>query len=67
MVRQSQCAVDEGGSKWRTWCAKQRDFDGVNEAGDKRDMEPQWSEATMTAPEDVEGCESELSRSVQCR
>ena len=26
-----------------------------------------WKEATMTAPADVEGCESELSRSVQCR
>ena len=28
---------------------------------------PRWKEATMTAPADVEGCESELSRSVQCR
>ena len=28
---------------------------------------PLWKEATMTAPADVEGCESELSRSVQCR
>ena len=41
--------------------------DGVSEAGGKREMEPLWKEATMTAPADVEGCESELSRSVQCR
>ena len=58
--------------------------DGVSEAGCKREMEPQWNEATMaassrhelerplweeattTAPADVEGCESELSRSVKC-
>ena len=25
---------------------------------------PLWKEATMTAPADVEGCESEFSRSV---
>ena len=28
---------------------------------------PLWKEAPMTAPTDVEGRESELSRSVQCR
>ena len=67
MVRRFQC----GGRRW--------------EAGDKREMEflwdeatlvastghvlerPLWEEATMTAPAVVEGCESELSRSVQCR
>ena len=28
---------------------------------------PRWKEAALAAPADVEGCESELSRSVQCR
>ena len=28
---------------------------------------PLWEGATMTAPADVEGCESELSRSAQSR
>ena len=32
-----------------------------------RHERPSWEEATMTAPANVEGCESELSRSVQCR
>ena len=37
--------------------------DGLDETGGKREVEPLWSEATMTAPADVVGCESELSRS----
>ena len=32
----------------------------------KDELEPLWEEATMTASADVEGCESEHSRSVQC-
>ena len=32
----------------------------------KDELEPLWDEAMMTASADVERCESELSRSVQC-
>ena len=32
----------------------------------KDELDPLWEETTMTASVDVEGCESELSRSVQC-
>ena len=32
----------------------------------KDELDPLWEEATMTASADVEGCASELSRSVQC-
>ena len=32
----------------------------------KDELEPLWEEAAVTASADGEGCESELSRSVQC-